>query len=304
MLSTAAALALCLGLFTADYLARAWRVQVLARGLGNHTPFIKAFALNAASDATSALTPLKLGGEPVRFGGLINAGLNVSDTIALISVEAIIEWAVVITLGVSIFWHWGGAWWRTQQQVLLPRLGHAIPWVALIVVAGIAILFGFRKFLPQVSMYVGGTLRDSIRLARRMPFWAVAATVPITALHVVARIAILPAVFATLSNPPALGTVVVGSFVLLYGQNFLPTPSGAGAIELGFLDGAAGYVGPDAGALLVTWRFYTTLLPIGLGLVFGTAMYAPVLHRIARFILLRRRRARRRTFQRDNDAPG
>jgi uncharacterized membrane protein YbhN (UPF0104 family) len=303
VLTTAAAHALCLGLFAADHLARAWRVQVLARGLGNRTRFIKAFTLNAASDATASLTPLKVGGEPIRFGGLINAGLNVSDTIALISVEAIIEWAVVIAVGTSIGWRWGGEWWRTQQQVLLPHLGHAIPWVVLIVAVGIGIWLGFRKFLPQISIHVGGTLRDSLRLARRMPLWAVAVTIPITAFHVIARIAILPVVFATLSNPPAFGTVVVGSLALLYGQNFLPTPSGAGAIELGFLDGAAGYVGPDASALLVMWRFYTTLLPIALGLVFGTAMYVPALHRMTRFILLRRRRARR-TLQRDNDAPG
>jgi len=303
VLSSAAAHALCLGLFTVDHLARAWRIQVLARGLGNRTRFIKAFTLNAASDATAALTPLKVGGEPIRFGGLINAGLNVSDTIALISVEAIIEWMVVIAVGAVIGWRWGGEWWRTQQRVLLPHLGHVIPWIVLCVAVGIAILLAFRKFLPRISMHVGGTLRDSLRLARRMPWWAVGATTPLTLLHVAARIAILPAVFATLSDPPALGTVIVGSFALIYGQNFVPTPSGAGAIELGFLDGAAGYVGPDASALLVMWRFYTTLLPIALGLVFGTAMYVPALHRIARFVLLRRRRARR-TLQRDHDTPG
>ena len=301
MLTTVAAHALCLGLFTVDLLARAWRIQVLARGLGNRTRFLNAFTLNAASDATSAVTPLKVGGEPVRFGGLINAGLNVSDTIALITVEAIMEWLVAITIGCWIGWRWGGEWWRTQQQVLLPHLAHAVWWVVLIVAVGIAIWLALRKFLPRISVHVGGTLRDSLRLARRMPVWAVAGAVPLTALHVAARIAILPAVFAMLPNPPALGTVVVGSFALLYGQNFLPTPSGAGAIELGFLNGAAGYVGPGASALLVMWRFYTTLLPIMLGLVFGTALYVPALHRIARFILLRRRRARR-TLQRDHDA--
>jgi uncharacterized membrane protein YbhN (UPF0104 family) len=134
-----------------------------------------------------------------------------------------------------------------------------------------------------------------------MPWWAIALTIPLTALHVLARIAILPVVFATLPDPPAHGTVFVGSFALVYGQNFLPTPSGAGAIELGFLGGAAGYVGPEASALLVMWRFYTALLPIACGLVFGTAMYVPALHRMARFVLLRRRRARR-TLQRDHDA--
>ena len=301
MLTTPQAHLLCLGLFTVDHLLRAWRIQVLARGLGRRARFIDAFTLNAASDASSAVTPLKIGGEPVRFGGLIKAGLNVSDTIALISVEAIMEWLVVISIGFWIGIRWGGEWWRTQQRLLLPHLGNILPWVAVIIAIGILIWFAVRKYLPQISIHVGGTVRDSIRLARRMPVWAVAVSLPVTALHIISRIAILPVVFAILPTPPALGTVVVGSFALLYGQNFLPTPSGAGAIELGFLDGAAGYVGPEASALLVMWRFYTTLLPIMLGLVFGTAMYVPVLHRIARFVLLRRRRARR-TLQRDRDA--
>jgi len=301
VLTTPAAHALCLGLFTADHLLRAWRIQVFARGLKCRTRFIDAFTLNAASDTTAALTPLKIGGEPVRFGGLINAGLNVSDTIALISVEAIIEWLCVISIGCAIGFVWGGEWWRTQQRVLLPHVRHVLPWVLLIIAIGVLIWFAMRKFLPRISVHVGGTLRDSIRLARRMPFWAIGATMPLTALHVMCRVAILPVVFGLLPNPPGLGTVIVGSFALIYGQNFAPTPSGAGVVELGFLDGAAGYVGPDASALLLMWRLYTTFLPIACGLVFGTAMYVPALHRMARFVLLRRRRARR-TLQRDHDA--
>jgi uncharacterized membrane protein YbhN (UPF0104 family) len=287
VLSTATANALGLGLFTADILARTWRIQVLSRGLGSRTRFLHVFTLNAASDATAALTPLKVGGEPTRFGGLIKAGLNVSDTIALMSVETIIEWLVAITVGLWIGVHWGGEWWRAEQHVLVPHLKHAAPWVFGIVAIGIALWFLFRRFLPHITVHVGGTLRDSLRLARRMKVWAIAVSIPLTAVHIVARIAILPVIFATLADPPALGTMVVGSFALLYGQNFVPTPSGAGAVELGFLNGAAGYAGPDAEPLLLMWRFYTTLLGVGLGLVFGIPMYLPALHRIARRVLTR-----------------
>ncbi|MBA2626785.1 MAG: hypothetical protein H0U85_02160 [Gemmatimonadales bacterium] len=57
----------------------------------------------------------------------------------------------------------------------------------------------------------------------------------------------------------------MGSFALLYVQLLLPTPSGAGAVELGFLGGAAGELGKGEGALLVAWRFYTN----GVGLILG-----------------------------------
>lgn len=303
MLSLAAAHALCLSLFAADLLTRSWRIQVLSRGLGRRTRFVDVFTLNAASDATAALTPLKVGGEPIRFGGLIKAGLNVSDTIALISVEGIMEWLAVIALGVWMGFHWGGDWWRDQQRVLVPHLKRAAPWVGGILVIGIACWFLFRRFLPRITVHVGGTLRDSLRLARRMKAWAIAVSIPLTIVHIAARIAILPVIFATLADPPGLGTVVLGSFALLYGQNFVPTPSGAGVIELGFLNGAAGYAGPDAAPLLWMWRFYTTLLGIGLGLVFGTVMYFPTLHRIARRMLSRRRSARRDALH-EHDAAG
>ena len=51
------------------------------------------------------------------------------------------------------------------------------------------------------------------------------------------RVAILPVLALTLPNPPALALLIVGSFALLYGQLILPTPAGAGAVELGFLGG-------------------------------------------------------------------
>lgn len=288
MLNTPTAHVLSFGLFAADILTRSWRIQILSRGLGCHTRFIDCFTLNAASDATAALTPLKLGGEPARFGGLIKAKLNVSDTIALISVETIMEWLVIITIALWVGLRWGGEWWTTEQHVLVPHLTHAAPWVVSILVVGIVLWLLFRRFLPRITIHVGGTLRDSLRLARRTKIWAVAVAIPLTAIHILARVAVLPVIFATLPDPPALGTMVVGSFALLYGQNFVPTPSGAGAVELGFLNGAAGYAGPDAAQLLWMWRFYTTLLPIGIGLVFGIPMYYPVLHRAVRRMLSRR----------------
>ena len=62
-------------------------------------------------------------------------------------------------------------------------------------------------------------------------------------------------------------TLVVGSFVLIYGQMILPTPAGAGAVELGFLAGAAGDLGGGSHWLLLMWRLYSS----GLGTAAGVA---------------------------------
>jgi hypothetical protein len=96
-------------------------------------------------------------------------------------------------------------------------------------------------------------------------------------------VAVLPVLALTLPASPELGPLVLGSFALLYSQLVLPTPSGAGAVELGFLGGAAGDLGSGAGWLLLAWRFYTN----GVGVLLGIALAAhafgwPALRRLAR----------------------
>ncbi|MBA3658402.1 MAG: flippase-like domain-containing protein [Gemmatimonadales bacterium] len=103
---------------------------------------------------------------------------------------------------------------------------------------------------------------------RRMPWWPIAASVPMSLLNLGTRVAILPVLALTLPSPPPLGPTALGSFALLYSQLLLPTPSGAGAVELGFLGGAAGDLGAGQGWLLVAWRFYTN----GIGLLLGMAL--------------------------------
>ena len=47
---------------------------------------------------------------------------------------------------------------------------------------------------------------------------------------------------------------------------------GAGAVELGFLGGAAGDLGAEQGWLLLAWRVYTN----GIGVVLGVALAAHI----------------------------
>jgi uncharacterized membrane protein YbhN (UPF0104 family) len=80
-----------------------------------------------------------------------------------------------------------------------------------------------------------------------------------------------------------MGPMVLGSFALLYTQLILPTPSGAGAVELGFLGGAAGDLGSRAGWLLLAWRFYTNGVGVALGIGLAAHAYGwPALRRLAR----------------------
>ena len=98
-------------------------------------------------------------------------------------------------------------------------------------------------------------LRRPVRRAfvywRRMPRWPLLASLPLSLINLVTRVAILSVLALTLPDPPALGPMALGSFALLYSQLILPTPSGAGAVELGFLGGAAGDLGDNEGWLLL-----------------------------------------------------
>jgi hypothetical protein len=80
-------------------------------------------------------------------------------------------------------------------------------------------------------------------------------------------VAVLPVLAQALDQPPPLAATVMGSFALLYSQAVIPTPAGAGAVEVGFLGGAAGNLGAAESALLVEWRVYTTVLGTVLGVV-------------------------------------
>jgi hypothetical protein len=69
------------------------------------------------------------------------------------------------------------------------------------------------------------------------------------------------------------------SFMLIHSQIAMPTPAGAGAIDVAVLGGEAG-VATHAAAVLVWWRVYATLIPIAVGFAFGTAIYGRLVWRL------------------------
>jgi uncharacterized membrane protein YbhN (UPF0104 family) len=115
-----------------------------------------------------------------------------------------------------------------------------------------------------------------------MPRGPLLASIPLSLINLATRVAILPVLALTLPSPPPIGPLAVGSFALLYSQLILPTPSGAGAVELGFLGGAAGDLGADEGWLLLAWRVYTNGIGVLLGVVLAARVYGwPALRQLA-----------------------
>jgi uncharacterized membrane protein YbhN (UPF0104 family) len=265
-----AAHAACLGLVAVDLIARAVRISWITRGVGARLSFRDAFVLNAWGDAASALTPLRLGGEPARLAGLLSARVPAPAAIAAIGVEVLAAWPVIVMTMAPMIWYFAPEWWRTAAPQAVRGAQDAWPWLVAIVLVTLATWVIARRYLHPVRQ-VEEPVRKALRHVRSMPLATLLATAPLTLANLVCRTGILVVLALTLPEAPPLGTLVVGSFVLLYAQLVLPTPSGAGVVDFAFLVGGAGDFGARAAELLVAWRFYTSgigvILGVGLGLL-------------------------------------
>jgi uncharacterized membrane protein YbhN (UPF0104 family) len=274
---------ICVGLVAADLLARLWRIQWIVQGLGHRMTAKDAFILNAFGDAACALTPLRIGGEPARLAGMLRSGVPATGAFVAISLEVLAAWPVIIVAAAWLVWAYAPAWWVSVG----PRLGaaaeHAWPWVVIVVLASVVAW----RYARLITSPVAHQLRRPVRRARvywrRMPRWPLLASIPLSAINLATRVAILPILALTLPEPPAMGPMLLGSFALLYSQLVLPTPSGAGAVELGFLGGAAGDLGEHQGWLLLAWRFYTNGIGVVIGIWLAAQIYGwPALRKLVR----------------------
>lgn len=270
VLSPLAAHGICAGLCAADYLARAWRIHLLTGGLGYRLGFGDAMAVNLVGDAACSLTPLRIGGEPARLGVMLSAGVPPTASFVAITYEVLAAWPVILLCIALVLGAHARAWWENAVPGLMEGFRESWPWVLAVALLTLAIWIWVRRFAPSASHHLQRPLRRMMVHWRRMPWLMLLATAPLTFINLASRVAVLPVLAATLPDTPPLGPLLVGSFALLYSQLVLPTPSGAGAVELGFLGGAAGNLGTREGALLLAWRFYTT----GIGLVIGVLLAA------------------------------
>jgi uncharacterized membrane protein YbhN (UPF0104 family) len=273
---------LCLGLVAADLLARAWRIQWIVQGLGHRISLRDSLTLNAYGDAACALTPLRLGGEPARLAGMLEGRVPAPAAFVAISLEVLAAWPVIVVAAVWLTWQYAPAWWLVAGPRLAEAAAKGWPLVVIVVVASVAAWRYARRIASPAARQLRRPIRRAMVYWRRMPRWPLIASIPLSFINLATRVAILPVLALTLPSPPPLGPMAVGSFALLYSQLLLPTPSGAGAVELGFLGGAAGDLGEGEGWLLLAWRIYTNGIGVLLGVVLAAKTFGwPALRRLA-----------------------
>lgn len=259
---------ICLGLVAADLIARTYRIQWILLGLGHRVSFGEAFTLNTFGDAACALTPLRVGGEPARLAGMLRSRVPPAAAFVAISLEVLAVWPVIVVAVGWLAWRYAPDWWATMGPDLIGAARRSWPLVLGVTALSLAVWLETRRVTSPLRHQLRRPIRRALVYWRRMPWWPIIASFPMTFIGLVARVAILPVLTLTLPHPPPQGAVWFGSFALLYSQLLLPTPSGAGAVELGFLGGAAGDLGGHERWLLVAWRMYTN----GVGLIIGLAL--------------------------------
>ncbi len=257
----------CAALTALDLVARAFRIQWLVRGLGHRLSFRQSFALNAYGEAGCALTPLRLGGEPARLFGLLEGRVPAPAAFVAISYEVLAAWPLVLGVGGVLAWRHAPEWWATIGPAVRRELILLWPWIVGIAFAAVALWILARRRAGGRRLVRRPVQRIRVYW-RRMPWWPIAASAPLSLVNVVARTAILPVLALALADPPAVGPTALGSFGLLYSQLVRPLPSGVGAVDVGFLAGAAGDFGAAEATTLLWWRFYTT----GVGVLLGVGL--------------------------------
>jgi uncharacterized membrane protein YbhN (UPF0104 family) len=281
-LSPLAAHLICIVLFAADLVGRALRLRWYLRGFGAHITFAEAFRVNAYGDAAAGLTPLRFGGEIAKLGGLLRARVTARIALLGLGIEAAVTYPIVAAFGGWLAWRFAPAWWKSARPVLEGAV--AAWWFWALAVGVVTLVAGGATW-----WWRRGRTRDREPAAPRpaigeLPAWTILTGAPLSLLNVVSRTLMLPVLAQSLPEHPPFGVMMVGSFVLLYSQLVLPTPGGAGAVDLGFLSGMAGDLGEGRAELLIVWRFYTVGAGalLGLGLAVGSIGLGPLVRAVAR----------------------
>jgi uncharacterized membrane protein YbhN (UPF0104 family) len=246
----------CTSLLVANLVVRTWRTQVIFAGLGRPVPFAEVLTANLTGDTAAALTPLRIGGLPAQIAFFQRIGVPPQVTVPTLLVESLLLYPVYAVLGVALAAVAGQAW-LAQLRAIGAGAGRLLTWLGVLFAAGWLLLLVARRAAPRRSRQVGETIAPGLALVRGMGAGPALLTVPLTVLDVLSRIALLPILAAGVAGAPSAGVLALASFAMLYGQIAMPTPGGAGIVELGVLGGAAGDLGANTAGILLWWRAYT-----------------------------------------------
>jgi len=176
---------------------------------------------------------------------------------------------VFVAMAGALFFYYVPDWHYAAREWL--RRHRAGELVTIEVTAVAIVLAGYLLQRLVRSGMIRHRVRRQWRVAwahvRRAPWWVLGAEALLTVVSVAARALILPALAWGLPGRPPLGQMFFGALALIHAPLVVPLPSGGGGVEVAFLGDFAGDFGSHQVAMLLLWRFYTSVLLTALGVV-------------------------------------
>jgi uncharacterized membrane protein YbhN (UPF0104 family) len=270
------AAALGVVLIAIDIASRSLRIMVFLAAFESRLPFGKAFASTLFTDAASVVTPMRAGGGPARYVSMRAGGISARTAAAALAMDLSSYYLVVgcISLLLLIL--------LAPGSLDLPLPDTPVGIAALATAAALVVAVLLRTQLPRrlVRKVVAPLTFSPRNLVRTLLL-----TLPLALLSMCCRLAVLPIFLMTRPEAGKALDLVAWSIALTYGQNFMPTPAGAGVVEAA-LGGAGGL-----DAAYVVWRGVTvgTVALAGFGValsVYGrTAVTAVLRGRVKRAVV-------------------
>ncbi|MFO7893883.1 MAG: lysylphosphatidylglycerol synthase transmembrane domain-containing protein [Longimicrobiales bacterium] len=275
---------LALGIMLADLGARVGRWLLLAKGIGVPLRARTAVAAQLAGEAAGAMTPARLGADPTKLMVAARDARSVAGPGALLVGEAFAEGVALTVLVTALFFFAP----RARGLPLLGVMGYAL----FLVGVGTAVLMAARnrpgrerpRWLKRLRLprdrwrqfrVLVRHLRVRAGRLERLPVGRGAAVLAVTAVHIAARLAVLPVLALSAGATGPLLLLVLWPLFFFYVAILVPSPGGGGTVEVGFALALGGtVVGPSVAALLIWWRFYTFYLGALIGGVVLAALGA------------------------------
>ena len=256
-------------LLALDCATRAWRIQLATWAAGGKLSFQDALRLNLYGEAAATVTPNRLGGEPARFLGMTWSGLRPVTALVGLGVEVAAEWPVFGIVAIALAAYYIPDWSDAAERFLSHNLARDLLAIELVALVVLVIIWGLQKLVRPgaIRHRVRRQWRVALAHVRRAPWWVLFAGALLTVVSLASRALILPALLWGHPDAPPFGVMFFGSLALQHATLVVPLPSGGGGVEVAFLSGFAGYFGPGHQvAMLLLWRFYTTILLTVLGI--------------------------------------
>lgn len=248
--------ATCVALVAVNLVARTLRTQVIFRGLGERVRFADVATANLAGDTAAALTPMRVGGLPAQVAFFQRIGTTPQVSVPVLLVESVLLYPMLAVVGGALALAAGLEWFDLLKSAG-STAGRVVQTIGGLFVVGWLLVLIARRAAPGKSRMLSRSLREGAELARSMGWAAALLTIPLTIVDVASRLALLPLLAINVAGAPPADVLAMASFAMLYGQIAMPTPGGAGIVDLGLMGGAAGNLGLEAGSIVMWWRVYT-----------------------------------------------